>query len=492
MTHQPDPSHVMPDALPEGSIVAVQPNDPLQSCRACRYEFRASAKLTGKKIPCSHCGTLVEIVNHTTTAVDPLIGKRIGNCRLTYRLGAGGIGLVYAGEQLSVGRNVAIKMLGAKAGSNEVLVQRFQRESKLCAQINHPNVVHVYDCGYDRGVHYQLMELVDGGTLANLIETQVRLPWRDAADLALQITRALEYIHGQDIIHRDIKPANILITVENGRRIAKLADLGLAKQLDAEQEQLGLTLEGKPLGSPSYMPPEQVRNAKDATRASDIYGVGATFYSAITGQRPFDGKSSYEVMANVLTKEVIPPNVKVPGLPQALNDLMMRCLSKDPSKRPQKAEDLATELENLLNNEGGPALTLKSASPASSAWKRPKTELSEMTPPTLLNRVIPDGRQVSTDKITRLATTPPTSSIWKRPTAGGIEPTFNQGVLPNNSSLTPALAAVPPFAAQPTATTPLATQPIATQHSALSPLLAGVLIGIGLTIIGLLIALLLK
>ena len=475
MTDQPDPTQALPDSLPEGSIVTVQPNDPLQSCRVCRYEFRASAKLTGKKIPCSHCGTLVEIVNSTTTAVDPLIGKRIGNCRLTYRLGAGGIGLVYAGEQLSVGRNVAIKMLGAKAGANDILVQRFQRESKLCAQINHPNVVHVYDCGYDRGVHYQLMELVDGGTLANLIETQVRLPWRDAADLALQITRALEYIHSQEIIHRDIKPANILITVENGRRIAKLADLGLAKQLDAEQEQMGLTLEGKPLGSPSYMPPEQVRNAKDATRASDIYGVGATFYSALTGQRPFDGKSSYEVMANVLTKEVVPPKTKVPELPQALNDLMMRCLSKDPSKRPQKAEELAGELERLLSDEGGPA-PVKAHSPASSAWKRPKTELSEMTPPTLPNRVSPDGRRVSTDKITRSATAASISSNWKRPTAGGTEQTPSVGVIP--------------FA--PSAPAPAATPPSEPLRPALSPLVVGVLIGIGLTIIGLLIALLLK
>ncbi len=482
MTDQPDPTQALPDSLPEGSIVTVQPNDPLQSCRVCRYEFRASAKLTGKKIPCSHCGTLVEIVNSTTTAVDPLIGKRIGNCRLTYRLGAGGIGLVYAGEQLSVGRNVAIKMLGAKAGANDILVQRFQRESKLCAQINHPNVVHVYDCGYDRGVHYQLMELVDGGTLANLIETQVRLPWRDAADLALQITRALEYIHSQEIIHRDIKPANILITVENGRRIAKLADLGLAKQLDAEQEQMGLTLEGKPLGSPSYMPPEQVRNAKDATRASDIYGVGATFYSALTGQRPFDGKSSYEVMANVLTKEVVPPKTKVPELPQALNDLMMRCLSKDPSKRPQKAEELAGELERLLSDEGGPA-PVKAHSPASSAWKRPKTELSEMTPPTLPNRVSPDGRRVSTDKITRSATTTsPISSNWKRPTAGGTESTPSVGALPVRSSSTSVPAALPPSA----------TPPSAAPRPALSPLIAGVLIVLGLIIIGLLIALLLK
>jgi len=471
MTDLPARADQIPDASASDGIVAVQPNDPLQTCRVCRYEFRASAKLAGKRIPCSHCGTLVEITTGGPAANDPLVGKRIGNCRLSYRLGAGGIGLVYAGEQLSVGRKVAIKMLGAKAGANEVLVQRFQRESKLAAQINHPNVVHVYDCGYDRGVHFQLMELVDGGTLANLIQTHVRLPWREAADLALQITRALEYIHGQDIIHRDIKPANILITVEAGHRIAKLADLGLAKQLDAEQAQMGLTLEGKPLGSPSFMPPEQVRNAKDATRASDIYGVGATFYAALTGYRPFDGKTSYEVMANVLTKEVVPPKTTVPDLPVALNDLIMRCLSKDAAKRPQKAEDLARELERLLTEYGGPE-PLKSNMPGSASWRRPKSlGISETTPPTMPNREEAEARHTPPASQPAAPATSPSAS-WKRPTtASEHEP----------HPATPA-------SAKPPATTPTATP----TKTVVSPLAIGVLIGLGIAIVALLVMLVLK
>lgn len=458
MTDLPTTPDKVPDATPSGGILTVQPDDPLQTCRVCRYEFRASAKLAGKKIPCSHCGTMVEIVVGAPAANDPLIGKRIGNCRLTYRLGAGGIGLVYAGEQLSVGRKVAIKMLGAKAGANDVLVQRFQRESKLAAQINHPNVVHVYDCGYDRGVHFQLMELVDGGTLANLIETQTRLPWREAADLALQITQALEYIHGQDIIHRDIKPANILIAVENGRRIAKLADLGLAKQLDTEQAQMGLTLEGKPLGSPSFMPPEQVRNAKDATRTSDIYGVGATFYAALTGYRPFDGKTSYEVMANVLTKEVVPPKTTVPDLPPAFNDLIMRCLSKDPSKRPQSAQELLGELERLLSQHGGPQ-TITASTPGSASWRRPKpTGMSETTPPTIPNRDAADQRPATVVPPVQAST-----ASWKRPTTNG--------------ATTPA---IPPG------------EPARPPATGVSPLAIGVLIGLGVAIVALLVILVLK
>jgi serine/threonine protein kinase len=467
MTDLPAPADQMPDAPSADGIVAVQPNDPLQTCRVCRYEFRASAKLAGKKIPCSHCGTLVEITTGGPVANDPLIGKRIGNCRLTYRLGAGGIGLVYAGEQLSVGRKVAIKMLGAKAGANDVLVQRFQRESKLAAQINHPNVVHVYDCGYDRGVHYQLMELVDGGTLANLIETHVRLPWREAANLALQITRALEYIHGQDIIHRDIKPANILITVEGGQRIAKLADLGLAKQLDAEQAQMGLTLEGKPLGSPSFMPPEQVRNARDATRQSDIYGVGATFYAALTGYRPFDGKTSYEVMANVLTKEVVPPKTTVPDLPKALGDLIMRCLSKDPAGRPQSAEALARELEQLLTEHGGPE-TVKAATPGSASWRRAKpTGMAENTPPTIPNRDAAEARRPTLSDSKPDAKPAVQTASWKRPTTDGAAQPFPPATTPS----------------------PAANQPV---KSGVSPLALGVLIGLGIAILALLVVLVLK
>jgi serine/threonine-protein kinase len=461
MTDLPTSLEHMPDATPVGELLTVQPNDPLQTCRICRYEFRASAKLMGKKIPCAHCGAQVEVVNATNTKADPLIGKRIGNCRLNYRLGAGGIGLVYAGDQLSVGRKIAIKMLGAKAGSNEILVQRFQREAKLSAQLNHSGVVQVYDCGFDRGVHFQIMELVEGGTLANLIETHLRLPWREAIELGFQLALALDYIHSHDIIHRDIKPANILITNEGGQRLAKLADLGLAKQLDDEQAQMGLTMEGKPLGSPSYMPPEQVRNAKDATRVSDIYGLGATLYATITGHRPFDGKTSYEVMANVLTKEVVPPLVTITDLPPALNELLLSCLAKDPAKRPQSAIEMAKVLEKLLNQYGR-ADPIKTTTP-SAAWKRPEAGLSETTPPTI--------QQGGTDRFRRSTTGPetvspaPGSASWKRPSA-------------------------PPGPAQNLPPSPAVPTPPAT--SGISPLILGILLTMGALIVILLIILILK
>ncbi len=196
MTNVPTSVHRAPDATPAEAANSVTSTDLLQCCQVCRHEFPVPVHQVGKRKPCAHCGALVNILSRDTTKPDPLVGKKLGNCRLSYRLGAGGIGLVYAADQLSVGRRVAIKMLGAKAGAkagaNQILVSRFQRESQLAAQINHLNVVHVYDCGFDRGVHFQIMELVGGGTLASLVEEEGRLPWREACDLALQLCQALE------------------------------------------------------------------------------------------------------------------------------------------------------------------------------------------------------------------------------------------------------------------------------------------------------------
>ena len=475
MTDSPISADQMPDASPPaGTAISTEPTGLLLlTCRVCRYEFRMPAKLAGKKVPCSHCGAQVEVIV-SGAKNDPLTGKRLGNCRLTYRLGAGGIGLVYAADQLSTGRKVAVKMLGAKAGANEVLVQRFQRESKLSAQVNHPNVVQVYDCGFDRGVHFQVMELVEGGTLASLIDEQVRLPWVDAVTICLQITQALVHIHALDIIHRDIKPANILVsTDQEGRRLAKLADLGLAKQLDAGADVVGgLTMEGKPLGSPAYMPPEQVRNAKDATRRSDLYGIGASLYAGITGYRPFDGRTGYEVMANVLTKEVVPPQVTQPDLPPALNALILRCLAKDPTKRPATAEALVQGLEAILATAPS---TTPDARPGTAPWRRKTAAAAPMasdnTPPTM-------GLSGQGETLTISPSASPGSSSWRRPGAPA----------------SPAVGTAPTSAPGPTLEAAVRRTPDTPvpRASGMPPIQFWTLIGVGAAIVGLLLVLILR
>ena len=322
----------------------------LQKCRSCTHEFRAPASLIGKQVACPHCRRPMAMVANLVANEDKLVGQVIGGCRLIRRLGAGAIGVVYEAEQLSVGRKVAVKMLSSKAANDQKVVQRFQREAKLCAQIQHPNVVSVYDCGFERGVHYLIMEYVDGTTLAGMVDERDRLPWREATKLILQVARGVEHAHGLGIVHRDIKPANILVSTDGN---AKLADLGLAKQLEDERnitadEGLGLTMQGVALGSPAYMPPEQIRSAKDVTPASDLYALGASFYQLVTGVLPFDGRTAPEVMTKVLRETAKPIVELVNDVPPAIVAFIDRTLSKDPAGRPADASRFIVELEDAM------------------------------------------------------------------------------------------------------------------------------------------------
>jgi len=336
----------------------------LQTCKSCNHEFRAHTKLVGKSVPCPYCQRSMVIVAEAVIE-DKLVNQEIGGCRLVKRLGAGALGVVYEAKQISVNRRVAIKMLSSKAAADAEIVQRFQREANLCAKIRNDGVVGVYDCGQDRSVHFLTMEFIDGPTLAGLIEEQGRLPWRDAATFIMQVAHALDHLHSQGIIHRDIKPANILI--ENGSR-AKLADLGLAKQVDNDAAAGGgLTMQGIAMGSPAYMPPEQIRNARDATASADIYALGATFYQAVTGIIPFDGKNGTEVMTKVLREEPKPVASLVPDIPVGVAALIHSMLAKDPANRPASAKALIAEIEAVQADPNRrPKAAAKATTPSAS------------------------------------------------------------------------------------------------------------------------------
>jgi serine/threonine protein kinase len=322
----------------------------LQTCRSCAHEFRVPGHLAGRTVPCPHCRRPLALTPGTGRIEDKLVGKTLGGCRLVKRLGAGAIGVVYEAEMPGQERHVAVKMLTSRAAADEKVVQRFERESRLCAAIQHPNVVGVHTCGFDRGVHFLVMEFIDGDTLATLVEDHGRLPWERAARLILQVARGLEHAHGRGIVHRDIKPANILVSTDG---VAKLADLGLAKQLDDERsitgdEAMGLTMQGVALGSPAYMPPEQIRSAKDVTPVSDLYALGASLYQLVTGVLPFDGRSATDVMSKVLREEPKPVAELAPETPPAIAAFILRTLSKDPAGRPQDCGRFIVELEDAL------------------------------------------------------------------------------------------------------------------------------------------------
>ena len=311
----------------------------------------------------------VKVVNE-----DRLVGREVAGCTLLRRLGAGALGVVYAADQKAMQRQVALKMLSSKAAGEPETVARFQREAKLCAQIQHPNVVSVFDCGHERGVHFLVMEIVEGGTFAGLIEEHGHLTWQDTFAYGLQIAKALEHLHSTDVIHRDIKPANVLITYEG---VAKLADLGLAKQLGSEElnSSTGLTMQGVAMGSPAYMPPEQIRSAKDSTASCDLYALGASMFQAMTGKLPFDGRSATEVMGKVLREPAPLVSTHDATIPAGAVELIDRLLSKEPKGRPASATALIADMEAVLQNPDGVRFgkksVLKSAAPAAATAGNP-------------------------------------------------------------------------------------------------------------------------
>ena len=322
----------------------------LITCRHCQHEFRAVAKLAGKEVPCPYCDRPLKITGDTASAApDPLINKQLGGCRLTKRLGAGAMGLVYAAETVADGKPVALKMLSHKAAADESMVKRFHREAELCAQINHPHMVHVLSSGLDRGVNYIVMELVDGGTLAGLINEHGQLSWEESLTFVRHVAKALEQAATLNIVHRDIKPANILVGNDG---FAKLADLGVAKQFDDDHQEpvQELTMQGVAIGSPAYMSPEQVSDARSARAPADIYSLGATWYHMLSGAPPFSGRNGAHVMMMVVAEMPKPINERVADLPVGIAYLVTRMLAKDASDRPQSATDLLTELDAIEND----------------------------------------------------------------------------------------------------------------------------------------------
>lgn len=312
-------------------------------CVNCDLVITGEPPAAGKSAACPKCGKPL-----SAKPPDPLVGRTIGGCRLIRRIGMGAMAVVYEAEQLSSKQSVAVKMLTGEASKDEENGRRFAREAELCMGIKHPNVVAVQSHGCENKIFFMIMELVDGSTMEAVIDQQGAIPWRQITPLILQIAQALDHISKLGIIHRDIKPGNILLT-KGG--VAKLLDLGFAKRVgdgdsDRMRAQQGeLTMQGVSMGSPAYMPPEQVLDAKNADTTADIYSLGATFYHAVTGQTPFNGKTAYEIMEKVLRQPPPQANKLVPNIPKAISQLLEWTMQKDSLFRPASAGDFIRELE---------------------------------------------------------------------------------------------------------------------------------------------------
>jgi hypothetical protein len=260
-------------------------------------------------------------------------------------LGRGGMGLVFKATQKTLKRPVALKIVvsGAHAGALERA--RFRTEAEAVARMQHPGIVQIYEVGEQAGCPYLALEFVNGGSLAQQLNGAPAPPHR-AAQLILDLARAVQHAHEQGIVHRDLKPANVLLT-EAG--VAKIADFGLAKLLDAEQ---GHTQTGAVLGSPSYMAPEQAEGkARAIGPATDVYSLGAILYELLTGRPPFLGASLMETLDQVRTHDPAPPQTLQPKAPADLATICLKCLEKSPALRYPSAAALAHDLDLFLRGE---------------------------------------------------------------------------------------------------------------------------------------------
>ena len=273
-------------------------------------------------------------------------------------LGSGGMGEVYLARDLTLDRDVALKLLRSQYANDGDSAERFKREATSAARLSHPNIVQVYDRGdTEDGTSYIAMEYVPGGTLKERITQDGPLDSRVAASIGYQVAEALGAAHAKGVIHRDIKPQNVLITASGA---AKVADFGIARALSAAND--SRTKTGTVMGTAGYMSPEQALG-EPATPKSDLYSLGIVLYEAVTGRLPFTAENPIAVSMKHVNETPRPPKQLNPDVPDGMNATILKLLAKDPADRHADADELAEDLWRLRSGEPPAAATVPEEAP---------------------------------------------------------------------------------------------------------------------------------
>ena len=254
------------------------------------------------------------------------------------KIGAGGMSDVYKAKDHVLGRFVAIKVLKPEFSEDVGFVSKFHTEAQSAAGLEHPNIVNIYDVGSEDGLHYIVMEYIEGITLKTYIEKKGRLTFKEAVSIAIQVGRGIEAAHNKNIVHRDIKPQNIMISTEGK---VKVMDFGIARAATSN------TIHSDVMGSVHYSSPEQARNGFIDGK-SDIYSLGIVMYEMVTGRVPFDGDTTVSIAIQHLQEEMVPPSAYAPDLPISLEKIILKCTQKSPSRRYQNIGDLIQDLKKAL------------------------------------------------------------------------------------------------------------------------------------------------
>lgn len=313
------------------------------TCQAC------GAESLDIDVKCSQCGEPL-----TSTGAFRLVGSTVlGQYEIVDILGQGGMSVVYKGRHAMTDQEVALKILPPELAAHSQLKSRFLEEARALAQLDHPNIVHLYNFGQENGCFVLAMQFVDGKTYERLILEAGRLEWPFAVQVCVDVLRALEYAHERGIIHRDMKPSNILVREDTGA--ATVMDFGIAKMTTSSK----LTATGQTMGTVRYMSPEQVRG-QVVDQRTDIYSLGVSLYEALVGDTPFDGDTHFEIMTKHLSELPQPPSAHGIEVPALIEQVLMRSMAKKPEGRFESARDMRKALQQALRDaDVGQAETLR-------------------------------------------------------------------------------------------------------------------------------------
>jgi serine/threonine-protein kinase len=295
----------------------------------CFKKLSTEDEHVGRQIHCPACGAAVQVPSPEELGLP----EQIGPYRVIRELGEGGTGIVFevAGEQDA---RFALKWLSVKASRNQSYVQRFRREAKAAATMNHPNIVHVHETGEHEKRPYILMDFIGGKTAKQIIDEEGKLSVQKTLEVGTSVAAALQYAYKQSFIHRDIKPENILLTPE-GR--TKLTDLGLAKNIE---DDIRVTESGTGIGTPYYMAPEQSTDAAHSDYRADIYSLGITMLHMMTGRLPYEGRNAMEVIRGHVQRPLPTGQELGHSLPEGVELLLHKMCVKKPDYRFQSYAEL--------------------------------------------------------------------------------------------------------------------------------------------------------
>jgi len=307
--------------------------------------------------------------------MDLLAGSHFGTYRVLSLVGKGGMGRVYAAEDLRLHRRVALKVLPEESTQQATRVQRFEQEARAASALNHPNILTIYEIGQIDGTHYMATELIEGETLRQLMRSQ--LPIRKIVDIAVQASSALATAHAAGIVHRDIKPENIMVRSDG---YVKILDFGLAKLTEPQfgpgsvevDMPTAPTQAGQIIGTWLYMSPEQVRG-KQLDARTDIWSLGTVIYEMVAGRPPFGAETATDMIVSIVDREPAPV-AEYRDVPEELDRILMKALAKDREERYQSIKDMALDLKSLqqaLDFENISRVTRTHAAPKTDAARRP-------------------------------------------------------------------------------------------------------------------------